>query len=49
MKSTAKTNFQKATYNEALFKNYEIIRELIKYSFYVTPFYFASEGFMALK
>lgn len=47
METTTKAPFNKSVYDPVIFKTYKVIKKMIKYSFYITLFYFAYEGFMA--
>jgi hypothetical protein len=47
MEQITKTVFSKQAFHPILFKIYEVVKKVIKYSLYIALFYFAYEGFMA--
>lgn len=49
MEQITKPAFNKQAFHPILFKTYEVVKKVIKYSIYIALFYFAYEGFMAWK
>ncbi len=47
MEQTAKTIFDKSSYNPIFFKSYKVAKKILKYTLYAVVLYFAYEGFMA--
>jgi len=49
MDRTETTSFDKPGYNPILLMSYKVAKKILKYSLYITLFYFAYKGFMAWK